>query len=141
MNYDSAIIFCRTRNRADRIGHMLHRENHAVAILHSNRTQREREQALRGFRDGRYELRKSKPSGFTVATASAPRDDVSGQMRTARTPSRADAEQVPVPAQEDLALADRRRGEHLFPRAGSRATRTNSGPGWITFITPLSFRK
>jgi ATP-dependent RNA helicase RhlE len=26
-----------------------------VAVLHSNRTQREREQALRGFRDGRYE--------------------------------------------------------------------------------------
>jgi ATP-dependent RNA helicase RhlE len=56
VNYDSAIVFCRTRSRADRIGHMLHRENHAVAILHSNRTQREREQALRGFRDGRYEL-------------------------------------------------------------------------------------
>jgi ATP-dependent RNA helicase RhlE len=27
-----------------------------VAVLHSNRTQREREQALRGFRDGRYEV-------------------------------------------------------------------------------------
>jgi ATP-dependent RNA helicase RhlE len=34
---------------------MLRKDNHAVAILHSNRTQREREQALRGFRDGRYE--------------------------------------------------------------------------------------
>jgi len=56
VNYDSALIFCRTKNRADRIGHMLKKENHAVAILHSNRTQREREEALRGFRDGRYEL-------------------------------------------------------------------------------------
>jgi ATP-dependent RNA helicase RhlE len=27
-----------------------------VAVLHSNRTQREREQALRGFRDGRFEV-------------------------------------------------------------------------------------
>ena len=56
VNYDSVIIFCRTKNRADRIGHMLKKNNHAVAILHSNRTQREREQALRGFRDGRYEV-------------------------------------------------------------------------------------
>jgi ATP-dependent RNA helicase RhlE len=56
VNYDSVIIFCRTKNRADRIGHMLRKNNHAVAILHSNRTQREREQALRGFRDGRYEV-------------------------------------------------------------------------------------
>src|SRR5438034_1672217 len=56
VNYDSVIVFCRTKNRADRIGHLLRKSNHAVAILHSNRTQREREQALRGFRDGRYEL-------------------------------------------------------------------------------------
>src|SRR5438094_3756111 len=56
VNYDSVIVFCRTKNRADRIGNMLRKNNHAVAILHSNRTQREREQALRGFRDGRYEV-------------------------------------------------------------------------------------
>jgi ATP-dependent RNA helicase RhlE len=56
VNYDSVIIFCRTKNRADRIGHMLKKNNHAVAILHSNRTQREREQSLKGFRDGRYEV-------------------------------------------------------------------------------------
>src|SRR5947208_6191393 len=56
VHYDSVIVFCRTKNRADRIGHMLRKNNHAVAILHSNRTQREREQALRGFRDGRFEV-------------------------------------------------------------------------------------
>ncbi|MGV3771943.1 MAG: DEAD/DEAH box helicase, partial [Verrucomicrobiales bacterium] len=56
LNYDSVIVFCRTKNRADRIGMMLKKNNHAVAILHSNRTQREREQALKGFRDGRYEV-------------------------------------------------------------------------------------
>jgi ATP-dependent RNA helicase RhlE len=56
VNYDSVIVFCRTKDRADRIGHMLKKRNHAVAILHSNRTQREREQALRGFRDGKFEV-------------------------------------------------------------------------------------
>jgi ATP-dependent RNA helicase RhlE len=56
VNYDSVIVFCRTKHGADRIAHMLKRFNHAVAVLHSNRTQREREQALRGFRDGRFEV-------------------------------------------------------------------------------------
>jgi ATP-dependent RNA helicase RhlE len=56
VQYDSVIVFCRTKNRADRIGNMLKKNSHSVAILHSNRTQREREQALRGFRDGRYEV-------------------------------------------------------------------------------------
>ncbi|HYV26989.1 MAG TPA: DEAD/DEAH box helicase [Candidatus Eisenbacteria bacterium] len=56
VNYDSVIVFCRTKHGADRIAHMLKRYNHAVAVLHSNRTQREREHALRGFRDGRFEV-------------------------------------------------------------------------------------
>ena len=56
VNYESVIVFCRTKHRADRIAHMLKSNNHAVAVLHSNRTQREREQALQGFREGRYEV-------------------------------------------------------------------------------------
>ena len=56
VNYNSVLIFCRTKHGADRITHTLKRNNHAVCVLHSNRTQREREQALRGFRDGRYEV-------------------------------------------------------------------------------------
>ena len=56
VNYNSVLIFCRTKHGADRIAGLLKRNNHAVAVLHSNRTQREREQALRGFRDGRFEV-------------------------------------------------------------------------------------
>ena len=56
VNFDSVIVFCRTKHGADRVAHTLKRANHAVAVLHSNRTQREREQALRGFRDGRFEV-------------------------------------------------------------------------------------
>ncbi|MBM3882634.1 MAG: DEAD/DEAH box helicase [Verrucomicrobia bacterium] len=56
VHYDSVIVFCRTKHGADRVAHLLKRNNHAVAVLHSNRTQREREQALRGFRDGRFEV-------------------------------------------------------------------------------------
>ncbi len=56
VNYDSVIVFCRTKHGADRVAHLLKKHNHAVAVLHSNRTQNEREHALRGFRDGRYEV-------------------------------------------------------------------------------------
>jgi len=54
--YDQVLIFCRTKNGADRVARRLTEKGHAVAVLHSNRTQREREQALNGFRNGRYEV-------------------------------------------------------------------------------------
>src|SRR5689334_12278412 len=56
VHYESVIVFCRTKHRADRIAHLLKRNQHAVAVLHSNRTQREREEALKGFRNGRFEV-------------------------------------------------------------------------------------
>jgi ATP-dependent RNA helicase RhlE len=56
VHYESVIVFCRTKHRADQIAHLLKRSQHAVAVLHSNRTQREREDALAGFRKGKYEV-------------------------------------------------------------------------------------
>ncbi len=56
VNYNSVLVFCRTKHGADRVAGLLKRANHAVAVLHSNRTQREREQALQGFREGKYEV-------------------------------------------------------------------------------------
>ncbi len=56
VSYESVIVFCRTKHRADRIANLLRKNNHAVAVLHSNRTQREREDALKGFRNGRFEV-------------------------------------------------------------------------------------
>ncbi len=55
-DYRSAIVFCRTKHRADRIGRMLSKHNHAVAIIHSNRTQKERDRALGGFRSGVFKV-------------------------------------------------------------------------------------
>ena len=54
--YNSVLIFCRTKHGADKIAHQLKRANHAVAVLHSNRTQRERVEALDGFKSGKYEV-------------------------------------------------------------------------------------
>jgi len=55
-NYDSALVFCRTKIGADSIAAKLKAAKHSVAVLHSNRTQREREDALAGFKSGKYEV-------------------------------------------------------------------------------------
>ena len=55
-DYNQVLIFCRTKHGADRVARRLQNQGHAVAVLHSNRTQREREEALNGFRNGRYEV-------------------------------------------------------------------------------------
>jgi ATP-dependent RNA helicase RhlE len=55
-NYDSVLIFTRTKQEADIIAGRLKHAKHSVAVLHSNRTQRERIEALEGFKSGKYEL-------------------------------------------------------------------------------------
>ncbi len=54
--FHSVLIFCRTKDGADRIAHQLKAAKHSVAVLHSNRTQRERMEALEGFKSGKYEI-------------------------------------------------------------------------------------
>ncbi len=53
---DSVLVFTRTKHRADRIARQLERRGYAVAALHSNRTQSQRERALAGFRSGLYQV-------------------------------------------------------------------------------------
>jgi ATP-dependent RNA helicase RhlE len=55
-NFDSVLIFVRTKHAADRIAAQLKNSQHSVAVLHSNRTQNERQEALEGFRNGKYEV-------------------------------------------------------------------------------------
>src|SRR5262249_1319699 len=55
-NFHSVLIFCRTKQNADRVAHFLKHAQHGVAVLHSNRTQRERIEALEGFKSGKYEV-------------------------------------------------------------------------------------
>jgi ATP-dependent RNA helicase RhlE len=55
-NFDSALIFCRTKHGADKIAVRLKTARHSVAVMHSNRTQRERVEALEGFKSGKYEI-------------------------------------------------------------------------------------
>ncbi len=55
-NFDSVLIFSRTKHGADKIATRLRAERHSVVALHSNRTQRERVEALEGFKSGKYEV-------------------------------------------------------------------------------------
>ncbi len=54
--FESCIIFTSTKIYADRIAQQLQDLKHAVVALHSNRTQRERVEALEGFKSGKYEV-------------------------------------------------------------------------------------
>ncbi len=55
-DFDSVLIFSRTKHGADKIAAQLKHAKHSVAALHSNRTQRERVEALDGFKSGKYEV-------------------------------------------------------------------------------------
>ncbi len=55
-DFKSVIIFTRTKMGADRIAHRLQRESHSVGVIHSDRSQRERVEALQGFKDGTFEV-------------------------------------------------------------------------------------
>jgi superfamily II DNA/RNA helicase len=46
------LIFCRTKRGADELERILRRGGHSVGVLHSDRTQGERNQSLARFRDG-----------------------------------------------------------------------------------------
>jgi ATP-dependent RNA helicase RhlE len=55
-HYESVIVFTRTKQAADNISDRLKALKHSVAVLHSNRSQREREDALDGFKSGKFEV-------------------------------------------------------------------------------------
>ena len=55
-DFQSVIIFSRTKHGADRIARRLKSANHSVAVLHANRSQNQRVEALEGFKAGRYEI-------------------------------------------------------------------------------------
>lgn len=55
-HYKSVIVFCRTKVGADQVAARLVGSGHNVVAIHSDRSQKEREEALAGFRDGTYEV-------------------------------------------------------------------------------------
>ena len=54
--FESVLIFCRTKIGADRVAARLKTQKHSVAVMHADRNQSERQEALQGFKAGRYEV-------------------------------------------------------------------------------------
>ena len=51
--FERVLIFTRTRRGAERLSHVLQARDHAVKRIHADRTQSQRESALRAFSEGR----------------------------------------------------------------------------------------
>ena len=56
IDFNSVLVFSRTKHGADRIARRLREANHSVGVLHANRSQNQRMEALEGFRSGKYEV-------------------------------------------------------------------------------------
>jgi ATP-dependent RNA helicase RhlE len=56
LHWESVLVFCRTRRNADDVVQLLKRNKHQAAVIHSDRSQKERQQALDGFKSGHYEV-------------------------------------------------------------------------------------
>ena len=53
---ENVIVFSRTKHRADRITRKLQRSGFRATVLHSNRSQYQRQQALKGLRNGKFQI-------------------------------------------------------------------------------------
>jgi ATP-dependent RNA helicase RhlE len=51
--FERVLVFTRTRRGAERLAHILEARDHSVNRIHADRSQSQRESALRDFRDGR----------------------------------------------------------------------------------------
>jgi ATP-dependent RNA helicase RhlE len=52
----SVLVFIRTKHRTDRVAKALHLEGFKAQAIHGGRSQRQRQQAIDGFRQGRYSV-------------------------------------------------------------------------------------
>ncbi len=53
---ESVLVFTRTKHRADKIASRLNKEKIRSVAIHSNRSQSQRQQALAGFRSGKFQV-------------------------------------------------------------------------------------
>ncbi len=105
----SALVFLRTKHRTDRLARALGRDGFKVGTIHGNRSQSQRQQALEGFRRGRYNV--------LVATDIAARGlDIQGLSHVIN---------FDIPATSDEYI-------HRIGRTG----RANATGDAITFVSP-----
>lgn len=52
-NFERVLVFTRTKRGADRLSHILEKRSHKSSLIHGDRSQSQREAALRGFKSGK----------------------------------------------------------------------------------------
>ncbi|HVT43826.1 MAG TPA: DEAD/DEAH box helicase [Thermoanaerobaculia bacterium] len=122
----SAIVFTRTKHRANRVFEQLERQKVNVARIHGNRSQVQRTEALAGFKSGRYRILVATDiaaRGIDVEALShvvnfdvpnVPEDYIHRVGRTARAELTGDAITFVAPDEEgDLRAIERAIGKRL----------------------------
>jgi ATP-dependent RNA helicase RhlE len=125
-DFDSILVFSRTKHGADRIARKLKAAGHTVAVLHANRSQNQRVEALDGFKKGRYEVMVATDiaaRGIDVAGVSHvinydvpanPEDYVHRIGRTGRAAAEGDAFTLATPEEEsDIRAIERFIGQKI----------------------------
>ena len=123
---DRALVFARTKERAERIAAYLHRYGVAAGLIHGDRPQRDRNQAMTHFRQGRHRVLVATDiaaRGIDVIELShvvhfdvprQPEDYIHRSGRTARASASGDAFTFVAPSEEpDLAAIERALGTKL----------------------------
>merc|ERR1711969_43556 len=55
-DFDSAIVFTRTKRRARQLAQKLEKDGHRAVALQGNMSQNQRDRAMNGFRKGNYDI-------------------------------------------------------------------------------------
>ncbi len=143
--FERVLVFTRTRRGAERLSHILSARDHSVNRIHSDRTQPQREAALRAFRDGRTRVLVATDiaaRGLDVDAVShvinfdvpsAPEDYVHRIGRTGRAGNTGRAITIVTPVDElSMRAIERLTGQAVarvvLPGFGGRKTETTSKP-------------
>jgi len=133
--FERVLVFARTRRSAERLTHILSARDHRVNRIHSDRSQPQRESALRGFRDGQTRVLVATDiasRGIDVDAVShvinfdvpaAPEDYVHRIGRTGRAGNRGQAITIVTPVDETAMRAI----ERLTGEAVKRVTPAGFG--------------
>jgi ATP-dependent RNA helicase RhlE len=115
--FERVLIFTRTRRGAERLSHVLQARDHRVKRIHADRTQSQREEALRAFGEGRARVLVATDiaaRGLDIDAVShvinydvpaAPEDYVHRVGRTGRAGSHGQAISIVAPADESALRA------------------------------------
>jgi ATP-dependent RNA helicase RhlE len=145
-SFERVLVFARTRRSAERLSHILAARDHQVNRIHSDRSQPQREAALKGFREGRTRVLVATDiaaRGLDVDSVShvinydvpsAPEDYVHRIGRTGRAGNKGQAITIVTPVDElSLRAIERLMGQtvkRIVPQGfgGKKPTTTTSNP-------------